>query len=84
MYRDDLASEAGRADLLQREIAALETKLTAQRAAGELIEREGRRGRYGLLLRWWGLALVLAALGGGFALGHYGSVRGPIEERPCP
>ncbi len=70
MYRDDLASEEERAGQLGREISSLEQKIATLEAARVAIERESRHGRFGVLLRWWAVVLVVAALGGGLLIGN--------------
>jgi hypothetical protein len=70
VYRDSLGSEEERAAQLGREIASLEQKIAALQAARFAIERESRHGRLGVLLRWWAVGLVVAALGGGLLIGN--------------
>jgi hypothetical protein len=84
VYRDELGSEAQRADELRRDVASLEAKIAKLNAARVAIEREGRHGRFGVLLRWWAVGLVVIALAGGVLVGNQLGLRERTVERECP
>lgn len=84
MYRDDLASEAQRAEQLRRDVAALEHKVATLESARTGIEREGKLGRFGVLTRWWAIALVVVTLGGGLVLGNQLGMRERTVAKDCP
>jgi hypothetical protein len=87
VYRDDEASREARASALRTDVAALEDKLATLRRDAETIESNARdlaANDFGLLTRWWGIALVVVALAIGGAIGNQVG-RGENEvERECP